>query len=530
MKTLKILFCISILSLSMVSCEKDLLNTVPKDRLASDLFWKTEQDALYASTGIYSRLGAQWRYSMMDGYSDIAHIILQWRSESAIEKNTFAANENVIADEWAYYYGIIQAASSFLENVDKVPNLDPSLNARLKGEAKTLRAFAYINLAMLYGDVPLVTKSISVSEASSISRTTVSLIWDFISTELTSAAADLPNTQTDKGRVTKGVALGLKARAMLYAGRYAEARSAAASVMSLGVYQIYTSYKQLFDYAGEASTEIMFARQYTKNTAAHDVYYMYTANSLYTQRCQIIPTKPLVDAYLMKSTGLPITNPASGFDPYNPYVGRDPRLSFTIYVNDDVLHNGKILNTLPGSGTGDDITSSAENVTQTGWYFKKYVSSSDYSQPWNCGANLIYLRYAEVLLTYAEASIELGGASIDQSVRDAINSIKGRADVLMPLVTTSDQAELREIVRRERMVELAIEGHRLYDIRRWKIGPSTTGTIKGMTYKSPSNPLTLVTAELTGYVKEFDPDKHYLWPIPFAQRTLNPNLTQNPNW
>ena len=89
MKTFKILFCISILSLMMVSCEKDLLNTVPKDRLGSELFWQTEQDALYASTGIYSRLGGQWRYSAMDAYSDIAHFILQWRSESAIEKHTF---------------------------------------------------------------------------------------------------------------------------------------------------------------------------------------------------------------------------------------------------------------------------------------------------------------------------------------------------------------------------------------------------------------------------------------------------------
>lgn len=530
MKTFKILFCISILSLMMFSCEKDLLNTVPKDRLAGELFWKTEQDALYASTGIYSRLGGQWRYSSMDGYSDIAHFILQWRSESAIEKNTFASNENVVADEWAYYYGIIQAASSFLENVDKVTNLDASLNARLKGEAKTLRAFAYINLAMLYGDVPQVTKTMSVEEAKIISRTSVSSIWDFISTELTAAAEDLPNVQTEEGRVTKGVALGLKARAMLYAGRYSEARSAAASVMALGIYQINNSYAKLFDYTGENSGEIMFARQYTKDIDAHDIFYMYTANSLYTQRCQLIPTKQLVDAYLMKSTGLPISDPVSGFDPFNPYVGRDPRLSYTIYVTGDNLPNGKVLNTLPGSGTGDDITSSAENVTQTGWYFKKYVSNSDYATPWNCGVNLIYLRYAEVLLTYAEASIELGGANLDQSVLDAINAIRGRADVGMPIVTTTVQVQLRDIIHRERLVELAIEGHRLYDIRRWKIGPSTTGTIKGMTYNSPKNPGTLVTAELTGYVKEFDPGKHYLWPIPFAQIQLNPNLVQNPNW
>jgi hypothetical protein len=528
MKTFKILICVSLLSFVMVSCDKDFLNTVPKDRLASDLFWKTEQDALYASTGIYSRLGGQWRYSAMDAYTDIAHFILQWRSESAIEKNTFASNENVVANEWEYYYGIIQAASSFLENVDNVPDMDPELNLRLKAEAKTLRAFAYINLAMLYGDVPLVTTSMSVEDAKTISQTPVSQIWDFISTELTDAATDLPVIQEESGRVTKGAALGLQARAALYAGRYAEARNAAFDCMQLD-YTLHNSYAELFDYAGEGSSEILFARQYAKDLDAHEIFFYYTANSLYTQECQVVPTKGLVDAYLMQATGLPISDGTSGFDPLNPYAGRDPRLAHTIYVNGDILANGEVLNTLPGSGTGDDITSSAENVTPTGWYFKKYVQDSDYAAPWNCGVNLIYLRYAEVLLTYAEASIEAN--LIDQTVLDAINAIRGRADVNMPDVTTTVQGELRDIVRRERMVELALEGQRLYDIRRWQIGESVIpGTVKGMTYEDPGNPGNLVTVELTGYVKEFDPAKHYLWPIPFNEMELNENLVQNPGY
>lgn len=528
MKTFKILISICLLSVLMVSCDKDFLDTVPKDRLASDLFWQTEQDALYAATGIYSRLEDQWRYSSMDAYTDMAHFILQWRSESAIEKNAFASNENVIGDEWAYYYGIIQAASSFLENVDNVEDMDAALNLRLKGEAKTLRAFAYINLVMLYGDVPLVTTSMTIEDAKTINRTPVSQIWEFVSNELGDAALDLPVTQEESGRVTKGVALGLKARAMLYAGDYTEARSAATSVMGLG-YTIHSSYAELFDYAGESSSEIMFARQYAKDLDSHEMFWFYTANSLYTQECQVIPTKPLVDAYLMQATGLPITDGASGFDPFNPYTGRDPRLSHTIYVNGDILADGSELNSLPGSGTGDDITSSAENVTPTGWYFKKYVNNSDYDTPWNCGVNLIYMRYAEVLLTYAEASIELN--QIDQSVLDAINLIRGRADVNMPAVTTTNQGELREIVRRERMVELALEGLRLYDIRRWQIGETVLpGTVKGMTYDDPANPGTLVTVELTGYVKEFNPAKHYLWPIPFNELELNESLTQNPGY
>jgi hypothetical protein len=527
MKAYKIVY-FSFLALILVSCNEDLLNPVPKDRLASDLFWETEGDAIYAANGIYSILGNQWRYTSMDAYSDLGHFILQWRAESQIEKHTFDASSNVVADEWTYYYTIIQAASSFLDNVDLVESMNEELRSRLKAEAKTLRAFAYINLVMLYGDVPLVTTSLTVDEAKAFSRTPVSEIWDFVSQDLTSAAVDLPPVQQESGRVTKGVALGLKARAMLYAGRYQEAKAAAKAVMDLDVHKIYDSYADLFDYAGKGASEIMFARQYAQNLSPHSIFAFYTANSLYTQQCQVVPAKPLVDAYLMKTTGLPIDDPASGFDPRNPYKDRDPRLRHTIYVSGDTLANGKVLNTLPGNGSGDDIRSSAENVTPTGWYFKKYVSNADYANPWNCGVNLIYLRYAEVLLTYAEAGIELGGQEINQSVLDALNEIRNRSDVNMPKVTTLEQTELRKIVRRERMVELALEGHRLYDIRRWRIGEVVIpGTVKGMTYENPESTGTFVTIELAGYVKEFKPDRHYLWPIPFRELDLNKNLIQN---
>lgn len=526
MKPYKVFFICGLV-LTTISCDKDLLNTVPKDRLASELFWKTEEDAVFAANGIYSILGDQWRYASMDAFTDIGHFILQWRAESEVEKHTFDASNNVIANEWSYYYTIIRASNNFLENVDLITEMNEELRNRLKAEARVLRAFSYVNLVMLYGAVPLVTTGLDAEEAKSLTRTPAGEIWDFVAAELTSAANDLPTVQEDKGRITKGAALGIKARGMLYAERYDEAKSAARAVMELGVYDINDSYKDLFDYSGENSSEIIFARQYAKNIQPHSIFAFFTANSLFSQQCQVVPTKPLVDAYLMKSTGLPIDDPSSGFNPATPYADRDPRLYHTVYLNGDVLPNGRTLNTLPGSGTGDDITISAENVTSTGWYFKKYVSEEDYSDPWNCGVNLIYLRYAEVLLTYAEASVELG--EIDQSVLDVLNQIRGREDVAMPDVTTTEQNDLRQLVRRERMVELAMEGHRLFDIRRWGIGENAIrGTVKGMTYENSNG--NYVTVELTGYVKEFDADKHYLWPIPFRERNLNTNLTQNPGF
>ncbi|WP_085537656.1 RagB/SusD family nutrient uptake outer membrane protein [Massilibacteroides vaginae] len=522
MKALKIIIYISFLAVMFASCAD--LNPLPKDRLASELFWKTTDDAIFASNGVYSILGGQWRYTSMDAYSDISHFVLQWRAESQMEKHTFDASSNVVADEWSHYYRIVQAANTFLENVDLVEELEVDLKSRLIAEVKTLRAFAYINLVMFYGDVPLLITNPDIQEAKSITRTSANEIWNFISEELSSSSVNLPIEQIERGRVTKGVALGLKARAMLYAGRYQEAKLAAKAVMDMEAYKIYESYAKLFDYEGETASEIMFARQYAKNLNAHEIFNFYVPNSLYTQRCQAVPTKKLVDAYLMKTTGLPIENPASGFDPKNPYTNRDPRLNHTVYVSGDKLPDGMILNTLPGNGSGDDISISAENVTPTGWYFKKYVNDADYVDPYNCGVNLVYLRYAEILLTYAEASVELG--EINQSVLNALNEIRKRPDVNMPEVTTLDQTELREIIRRERMVELAMEGHRLFDIRRWRIGEEVIpGTVKGMTYENSGG--VLVTVELSGYVKEFKKDRHYLWPIPFREIDLNPNLIQN---
>jgi len=512
-----------------VSCKKGLLDTLPKDRLAGDLFWKTEQDAIIASNGVYAALGDSWRYVSMDAFTDVAHFILQWRGESEVEKNTFNGSNGVISAQWNYCYLLIRASNDFLENVENVSEMDETLKKKLISEMKTIRAFSYINLVMLFGDVPLITAPISVEVAKLVTRNSTEEIGDFISSELTAAGNDLPEKQEEDGRITKGAALGLKARAMLYAGRYREAKDAASEVIESGIYSIHGSYSELFDYGGKNSSEVIFARQYAKDVSPHSIFLHFTANSLFTQECQIVPTKALVDSYQMKSTGLSIDDPASGFNEYEPYKDRDPRLEYSIYSNGQQLPNGKKLNTLPGSGTADDITLSAENVTPTGWYFKKFVSNSDFGNPHNSGLNLIYLRYAEILLTYAEASVELG--EIDNSVLDAVNAIRSRNDVEMPLISTTDPSRLRAEIRNERMLELAMEGHRLFDIRRWNIAEQVIpGTVKGMTYIDRKKSGELTTVQLSGYVKEFNPSKHYLWPIPSSEIILNENLVQNPGY
>ena len=197
-----------------------------------------------------------------------------------------------------------------------------------------------------------------------------------------------------------------------------------------------------------------------------------------------------------------------------------------MYVDGDALPSGILFKPVPGGGGGDEIGKTQYNTT-TGFSLKKYVSAEDFANPGASGLNFILLRYAEVLLTYAEAKIELN--QIDATVYDAINKIRTRSDVGLPALSSGlTQTELRTVVRRERTLELAFEGVHLFDIRRWKTAQLLmTGKVFGITYYSGANPITI---EVPSVIRTFDASKHYLWPIPQKEKTLNPTLGQNPGW
>lgn len=517
-----ILFSISF----FMSCNKDLLKTIPNDRVTSVIFWKTDNDAVLASNAIYTKLPGADVFTNWDAMSDIGHVTLGWRDQSIMEKGAYDATIFPVLAIWNNDYAAIQAANIFLGNVDKIKAKDPQLIKNLKGQVKALRSFFYMRLAELFGDVPLITSEISLEDSRKVTRTPVSQIWDFVSKELRDAADLLPLSQVEKGRITKGAALALEARAMLSANRYQEAADAAKEIMDLGVYSLYPSYEKLFSYEAENNQEVIFNKEYIKSIQSNNIFSLTTPNSVFAQVNSFVPTKNAVDAYQMKN-GKDITDPTSGFDPRNPYVNRDPRLKYSIFVLGDILPNGKIYDSRPNSGTADGIGFS-ENTTATGFNVKKYVNKEDMGDPNNCGINIIYVRYAEVLLTYAEAKIELN--QIDQTVLDAINTVRQRPDVNMPPIETiTSQESMRGIVRHERLVELAFEGLRYFDIRRWRIAEDVIpGIIYGMTYVDPSGKL--LTISITGFQKVFNKNRDYLWPIPQTEVLMNPALTQNPGW
>jgi len=236
--------------------------------------------------------------------------------------------------------------------------------------------------------------------------------------------------------------------------------------------------------------------------------------------------KKLFDAYRMLN-GKMIHEEGSGFTYETQYENRDPRLYYSLYIPGAELPNGEIYNSVPGSGTQDEVANTYL-ATSLGFNVRKYVNPEDYANPSNCGINIMLIRYAEVLLTYAEAKIEQN--KIDDSVLSAINQLRTRQDVgLAPVESGLNQEKMREIVRNERLVELAFEGLRLFDCRRWRTAEMLfPGRVNGIVYQAGDGEWKTVTIE--GFIKVFNPEKHYLWPIPQKEIDLNPNLKQNPNW
>ncbi|HMJ70231.1 MAG TPA: RagB/SusD family nutrient uptake outer membrane protein [Cyclobacteriaceae bacterium] len=521
MKTLRYTILLSVLILG--GCQ-DLLETVPNDRISTDIFWKTEKDATLGANAVYTHMVENAsHYLSWDGMTDIGYTHQPQSPESFILQGQFDALNSRVYNDYLSLYSGVRAANIFLLNVDNVTTTNPALIQRLKGEVRTLRAYFYSRLAMLFGDVPLVLTDLNLAESRAVTRTPVAQVWDFVSAEFTQAADLLPNAQTEKGRVTKGTALALNARAMLHAGRFQQAADAAAAVMALNVYGLFPTYKTLFTTAAENNKEIIFDIQYIKSSFPNDIFSVLAQQSM-SSKSLYVPTNVMVDAYQMKN-GMNINDVGSGFDPANPYANRDPRLGFSVFLPGDLLPNAKVFNPKPNSTTGDAVGSTF-NVSPTGFNLEKYVNAEDLTTPTNTGINLILMRYAEVLLIYAEAKIELN--TIDQSVYDAINLIRQRSDVAMPVITTGkSQAEMRTIVRHERLVELAFEGQRFFDLRRWKIAEAVMpGKVYGMTYVDGG---ALKTVEVLGW-QNYWQNKNYLWPIPQTERDLNAGLGQNPEW
>lgn len=535
-------------SLFTSSCE-DFLNTVPHDALSPETTWQTEADAEKFLVGCYSGWMDDGLAFYADCGSDIGfnfHIHEGWR---------YIGNGNMTASNEVsnfYDYNNIRNCNDFLTNIEKVQFTDESKKNDMIGQVKTMRAWQYFLKNWYYGGVPII-ESFQTAEEAQVPRNTEEEVKQYIYKDLDEAIPLLSPTRTEGGTINRGVALALKMRVALYYGDYERARQAAVDISNLGLYSLEPStgdepalgYKKLFLIEGQNSQEIILSIQhdqvYSSNWMIATMY-----NNSDGGWSSMVPTQNLVDMYEM-NTGLTKEEAGSGYDPAHPFSNRDPRMAATIlYPGQDWVNlqgESTIINTLDDIINGESNVndpSGVDNASKTGLTWAKYLGTGPnyYADMWSANANTIIFRYAEVLLSFAEAKNELDGPC--DSVYTALNEIRLRAG--MPEVDESKYAtkeSLRELIRRERTVELAGEGFRRADILRWKDdngkmlaetvlnGPLTriTGTVN---YAETNPELRATVGTETEVIENriFSEHNRYL-PLPQDALDKNPNLKQN---
>ncbi|UCS91803.1 RagB/SusD family nutrient uptake outer membrane protein [Echinicola marina] len=518
------------------------LDLAPENTFTDLTYWTSEAKAQSMLNTAYSQMFDSNRFFYNEGASDNAY---NGRGDNAgaasLAAGTYDPSLGRLQSQWDNNYSAIKTCNILLENIDNVEEMDESVRERMKAEARFIRAYQHFQLTTWFGDVPLLERDITIEEAQSVSRTPKSQVLDFIISELADISGILPTQQelaaAERGRITSGAAMALKARVHLYEGQWQQVVETTEPLIfgdDYGSYGLFPSYEGLFMPENEYNQEDILSMQYVPQFRTWGQFFDMAPLSAGARLNALAPTQELVDSYLMEN-GLPINDPNSGYDEGNPYVRRDPRLKATIvYHLYEWEDNGETHTIYIKPGTDPDESAPDEYVpgsssTTTGYYTRKYFDPSRITQ-FASGLNLMLFRYADVLLMYAEAKNELN--QMDQTTWDqTIGALRERAgfEVSTALDFDADlgQNGWREVIRNERRVELAMEGLRVFDIRRWRIAEEVlNGWAHGAQFGPP--------AEDNGYLRvnlrSFDPSKHYLWPIPRDERNLNPNLTQNTGW
>ncbi|MEX1240760.1 MAG: RagB/SusD family nutrient uptake outer membrane protein [Cyclobacteriaceae bacterium] len=535
---------IVLLALGVLSwnCSDDVLNNEPLDRISEGTFWSSEAEAQMALAGVYSHTSTGNERDFLSYIatffekSDNVFTLAGEIRESFIDGKNTAIN-GIIEQMWASCYTRIAKANYFIENIDKV-NMDEAERNEMKAEARFIRSVYYFYLTTHWGDAPLVTKMLKLSEANSISRTPKAKIAEFAISELTEAAAHLPATRpgAEFGRVVKAAALAFKGRFQMAKEDWAGAAATYKSIIDLGVHAIDPQYEELFLEVGERSSEIIFSIQYIPAVGgkySSQVPYRwapYTAGGV----SQIGFLNDLVESYECID-GLPIDE-SPMYDPQNPYEAngvryRDPRLYYTVLLPNYSTFKGKKYVSHP------DSTSSPDRMPQyslTGYGVLKFVDENYSGDFRTYGGDTPIIRYAEVLLSYLESMLESGQPITQQLLDETINLVRGRAAVNMPPVTETDPASLRPILRNERRVELVLEGVRLWDLLRWNVAHINLDrrVYGAKVCPDPSDCGYQVDEEgyFFLYERNFREAVDYHWPIPQRELDINKSLTQNPGY
>lgn len=525
MKSKLVIIAVIIAMLPFGGCT-DFLETEPMDFVSPDNF-STENDIVLALNGAYEALMSDNRSPISTDFTtDNGLVTLSSTGEIDFWDQTHTAESKPAVRKWEQDYSGILRANTVLKYTPEV-SIEESKSNRFIGEALFLRAYFYADLIDFFGDVPY-RKEPEGLEKKNSPRVDKQIIVDDLVADLTRAATYLPTSFTGKdvGRATKGAALALKAKILLYNGRWDEAAAACKEVMDLGIYALYPDYYAMFsDQSAENNEEVIFDIQYLQNQKTTGMSHSW--KTYFNSWSSYMALQNLAREFYM-TNGKDINDPTSGFLITDPWTNRDPRLAYTLtlpYSMDGHTKAGAVKYYYPTQKKSANFSS---------FRIRKWVDYSDGSVNSISGNNIILLRYADVLLMRAEALLESDSWSTNQAeIIDLVNQVRQRPGVDMPKVEDAEgsglgQEALRDIIRHERRVEFAFEGTRSSDIRRWEIGQ--TAYTDAIGYRPELLGTKESSAQYELYVireREFNPQKGYLWPIPAEEMQSNLGIEQN---
>ena len=529
--------------LALNSC--DVLDMKPLDKVSDADVWEDSALIELYVNASYNSINHEFSQHMLSDASDETYCIHNWANFWVIQKGEMTSdNVTGISEKinyWKSAYSNIRTINVFFDRIDDAP-VETDLKNRMKGEMKFIRAWIYANLIWRYGDVPLITDLFELNQDYKVKRDSYSDCVDFITKELDEAMTWLPAKSSSEtlGRATGDACKALKARVLLYAAseqnnpshskeKWEAAAEATKAVLDAG-YSLGNDYQSVFL---EDNDEIIFARYFTQANSTD--FMLFNGRNGSNGWTGENPTQNLVNAYEMTNGELPYLNeelplkinPASGYDESNPYAGRDPRLDASI-LHDGSMWAGRETETWHGGLDSPESSIGSWNASKTAYAFKKFMvesippsgSSVKPENPW------IFFRLADFYLNYAEIMYELGN---EEQAREYVNKVRARQSVNMPPVTASGE-KLRDKIRNERRVELAFEGHRFFDVRRWCIADETENRdLLAMNIQKQADGTK--TYEVTMLLKRSFLEQHKLVPIPRTEIDKSEgSLVQNPGY
>ena len=550
--------------MTFAACNDEFLNRTPHDQMTDANFWQTEAHVESVANTFTSALQGKYWLNITEIMADSA----PWAVTTAfrtIGAGNFTTETSQINSLWVTAYTGIGRVNYFLNNFHRADGkVDEKVLARYEAEAYFYRAYNYWVLTTYFGDVPYITDELNV-EAPDVYRgrdpraTVIANITKDLEDHYLNLPEHIVAASAEFGRVSQCAALALLSRIYLYNEMYAEAVNAAERAMANSYHQLYSTgnpdedYVNLFNYTGRASrnalnkeTLLAFVYNYDLGESARTSHNLSRECWVPGDYARFVPTNSMIEAYLTKDGE--IWDPSAVNTYEDVFKDRDPRMVQSILAPNTPWEGGKsgdLLSTDDKIYTYPLLTNNkTAAMTYSGYYMRKYVEPSTVKYVTHDDNDLIMLRYAEVLLNYAEAKERLG--SLTQTDLDnSINLLRDRVGMVhMKIDDLPAGSNIRAEIQRERRVELFFEGHRYFDIIRWKqghlLGEDLLGVnrrwldqnrlavdLAGLTWKTKGGEQYLLIEE----GRTFNAGKHYLLPIPFKQMQLNPNLApQNPGW